>query len=174
MMARAEQQSSHTSATPAAVVSQAAVASVASSQPVHLLSASASTAPVSLSVQVSPNQPAPTTTASPATPAIAPLTLDELKPIVNEAIAEWAKAGVSSTTLDALSKVKFSITDLPGSYLGWTTNDQVSIDSDAAGYGWFVDPTPSQSEEFQPTKINGQLTAVDSRTLDRMDLLTEV
>ena len=94
----------------------------------------------------------PAATALAATPALAPLTLDELKPIVNEAIAEWAKAGLSSTSLDALRNAKFSIADLPGAYLGWTTNGQVFIDRDAAGYGWFVDPTPGQDEEFQPTK----------------------
>ena len=74
-----------------------------------------------------------------------------LKPIVNEAIAAWAKAGLPSASLDILKSVTFSVTNLSGSYLGWSQSGQVFIDSDAAGYGWFVDSTPSQDEEFQPS-----------------------
>jgi predicted Zn-dependent protease len=105
---------------------------------------------------------------------VATLTADDLKPIVTEAIADWAKAGLPATQVDALSKVTFSVTDLPGSYLGWTEGNQVLIDSDAAGYGWFVDPTPTQDEEFRPTTDGGQLQAVDPQALAHMDLLTVV
>ena len=32
--------------------------------------------------------------------------------------------------------------------LGAEADGKILIDDDAAGYGWFVDPTPHQDEEF--------------------------
>ena len=63
----------------------------------------------------------PTTVASVSTTgqSVAPLTTDHLGSIVNEAIAAWANAGLSATTLDKLSRASFSIADLPGSQLAW-------------------------------------------------------
>ena len=181
-MVSAEQQVSHTSVASAAVTYHASSVSVASSQAahltaqssaVHVAAQSSSAARPSASVQVSASQPAPAA-APEATPEAAPLTSDALAPIVNEAIARWAKAGLSAASLDALRNVQVSIADLSGSYLGLTENGSVFIDRDAAGYGWFVDPTPDQDEEFQPTAASGQLQAVDARAVDHMDLLTVV
>jgi hypothetical protein len=118
----------------------------------------------------------PTAVASDSTSgqSAAPLTTDQLRSIVNEAIDDLANVGLSAATLDKLRSARFSITDLPGSQLGWTENDQVILDRDAAGYGWFVDPTPAQDEEFQPVKVGRQLQAVDLGAIGRMDLLTVV
>jgi hypothetical protein len=46
------------------------------------------------------------------------------------------------------------------------------VGADAAGHGWFVDPTPAQDEEFDRHGSDGQLHAVDPRAVDRIDLLT--
>jgi hypothetical protein len=50
----------------------------------------------------------------------------------------------------------------------------ITIDVDAAGYGWFVDGTPNQDEEFEPSTTSDEallaLTASDAA--ERMDLLT--
>src|SRR5207253_4844522 len=58
--------------------------------------------------------------------------------------------------------------DLGGSYLGLADQSAhaVRIDDDAAGYGWFVDPTPRDDAEFR----NGKAPAVRGR----MDLLSTV
>ncbi len=42
------------------------------------------------------------------------------------------------------------VVQLPDDLLGlaFPAENRVLLDADAAGYGWFVDPTPSQSEEF--------------------------
>ena len=69
-------------------------------------------------------------------------------------------------------QVQFVISDLPGSYLGEAEGNLIYIDSNAAGHGWFVDPTPALDEEFTPS--NQQLRAVDPRAVDRIDLLTVV
>jgi hypothetical protein len=55
------------------------------------------------------------------------------------AIARWRAAGVNPQTLsDGLANLSFEIVDLPGSA---GSNGRVLIDTDAAGYGWFVDAT---------------------------------
>ena len=73
-----------------------------------------------------------------------------------------------------LSNVTYVVTDLPGSYLGLAETNTIFIDRDAAGYGWFVDPTPAFDEEFTPSSSNQQLRAIDPQAIDRIDLLTVV
>jgi hypothetical protein len=41
--------------------------------------------------------------------------------------------------------------DLAGSALGQTTGTTITLDDNAAGYGWFIDATPDLNEEFLPT-----------------------
>jgi hypothetical protein len=118
---------------------------------------------------------APQASGTPArTAQAATITQDTIGPIVTEAIARWAVAGLDQQTLATLRNTSFVVSNLPGSYLGMTDHNTVYLDQDAAGYGWFVDPTPAQDEEFQPAKATGQLQAVDPRALAHMDLLTVV
>jgi hypothetical protein len=110
-------------------------------------------------------------TATPGTSALMP---SQLQPIVNEAIARWAAAGLSPASLDMLRQVQLVVTDLPNSYLGLAQGKQISIDTNAAGHGWFVDATPKQDEEFVATTSASQQKAIDPRAVDRIDLLTVV
>ncbi len=103
---------------------------------------------------------------------LAALTGADLQPIVTDAIADWAGAGLAADQLEALLAVDFIITDLPGAMLGLATLDAIYLDVNAAGHGWFIDPTPGVNEEFQLT--GSELRAVDPRAVDRMDLLTVV
>jgi len=51
----------------------------------------------------------------------------------------------------------------------------VLIDSDAAGWGWFIDSTPMDNKEFKAYSINGEMTAIGSSpAFGDMDLLTVV
>jgi hypothetical protein len=109
--------------------------------------------------------------ASPNTPA---LTQAELQPLVNAAIARWSSAGLTVAQVQKIRQAQFIITDLPGSYLGKTTGNIVDLDTNAAGNGWFVDPTPASNEEFTPSANGQHLQAVASQALDRIDLLTVV
>ncbi len=104
----------------------------------------------------------------------ASLSDSQLQPIVNAAIARWASAGLDAATVQKLTQVQFVISDLPGSDLGETEGNRVYIDVNAAGNGWFVDPTPASNEEFAASGSQQQLPAVDSRAVDRIDLLTVV
>ena len=38
--------------------------------------------------------------------------------------------------------------DLAGDTIGGHTAGQIAIDTDAAGHGWFVDPTPGEDGQF--------------------------
>ena len=99
---------------------------------------------------------------------------NDLKPIIEEAIAGWAAAGISEQALNAMRQADFMVTDLPGTKVGLAVGRSVTIDGNAAGHGWFVDPTPGTDEEFARLRENGQLRAVDPRAVDRLDLLTVV
>jgi hypothetical protein len=110
--------------------------------------------------------------------AVAPgttnLTQNALQPLVQAAIARWAAAGASPPTLSTMQNTPVVVTDLPGSYLGELYGGTITIDQNAAGYGWFVDPTPNQDQEFAAQRGTAQLQAVDPRAVDHMDLLTVV
>ncbi|MBM4005276.1 MAG: phosphatase PAP2 family protein, partial [Planctomycetes bacterium] len=77
------------------------------------------------------------------------LTQSELATAVDAAIARWVDAGLpESLARSALARKSVRIVDLPGNYLGLVAKDAILIDRDAAGRGWFVDPTPHDDSEF--------------------------
>jgi hypothetical protein len=75
-------------------------------------------------------------------PAVPELTLSQLQPVIGQAIAEWAAAGIAPAQLATLHTTQFVITNLKSEgALALTGSNTVQIDSTADGYGWFVDPT---------------------------------
>jgi Tol biopolymer transport system component len=103
---------------------------------------------------------------------IASLTQADLEPIVAQAIADWADLGLAADRLEALVDVRFVIADLPGAQLGLAERDTIFFDLNAAGHGWFVDPTPGANEEFR--LVDNRLDALEPAAVDRIDLLTVV
>jgi hypothetical protein len=101
-------------------------------------------------------RPAQELAAGPATgsAAVAPLTLDEIRPIAAEAIARWAAAGIDPAQLGVLKRAVFRIDDLTGSDLAWARQGVITLDRTADGYGWFIDPTPGGDSEFGPDAVN--------------------
>jgi len=102
--------------------------------------------------------------AVPETPVGTALTNEELEGIVEEAKAIWTEylgTGIEST----LDEVSVTISDLDDLQLGYTEGSEITIDVDAAGWGWFVDETPEEESEFAGT---------DSEATGHMDLLTVV
>jgi probable HAF family extracellular repeat protein len=89
------------------------------------------------------------------------LTPAAVRSLLSEAVARWAAAGANTS---ALSGVSVLITDLPGAELGEAMGKTVSLDTNAAGWGWFIDPTPRSDAEFT--------TPGDQGEQNRMDLLT--
>ena len=96
----------------------------------------------------------------------------ELTPIVNEAIHRLL--GASGGT--ALADVSIQIADLPGMLLGETIGNKILIDRDAAGYGWFIDPTPADDVGVRrrPWPVRLGRPQRQSRGYNRADLLTTV
>jgi hypothetical protein len=105
------------------------------------------------------------------------LTMAELLPIGEAAIARWAAAGVSRETLAAgLASLAFVIADLPGNVLAAEgSNGTVLVDVNAAGYGWFVDSTPASDREFARVLGRSERRAIGgSPAYGYVDLLTVI
>ncbi len=99
---------------------------------------------------------------------------DALAPIVQEAIARWRDSGlVDDIALAMMARADYQVADLDGLLLGDTGEGLMTIDADAAGYGWFVDTTPQDDSEFVAT-TDGLTAAADSAAYGRMDLLSAV
>jgi hypothetical protein len=88
----------------------------------------------------------------------------ELLPVVDAAIDRMVGAGFAA---DLFSSVQVSIADLPGATLGLAAGSAITIDINAAGYGWFIDPTALDDSEFG-------LPHSAFRIPQSMDLLTVV
>jgi len=65
---------------------------------------------------------------------------------------------LAAAQLALLNKATITIADLADGYLALTLGTTITLDTDAAGYGWFVDPTPFTNEEFvnEGSMVNGQ------------------
>ncbi|NLF06830.1 MAG: hypothetical protein GX594_02475 [Pirellulaceae bacterium] len=103
----------------------------------------------------------------------AELTETELASVAVEAARRWQTAlGAEATA--ALAGVSFVIADLPGNLLGTAVDGTIRIDRDAAGYGWFVDSTPDEDEEFIGDAFASQVARDNTAAVGRADLLTAV
>jgi hypothetical protein len=98
--------------------------------------------------------------------AASPLTETQLDLIVAEAVRRWNASGLTAAERTLLRSVQVQIADLDGATLGRSVANTILIDRDAAGYGWFVDPTPRSDSEFQRKGDQGEQ--------EHMDLLTAV
>ena len=100
-----------------------------------------------------------------------PLTSSLLAPVVEEAIARWESAGLDAASVETLSNFEIRIGDLGGTLLAVTSGGIVTIDDDAAGFGWFIDPTPADDAEF---RASGRFADRSADAAGQMDLLTVI
>jgi hypothetical protein len=91
---------------------------------------------------------------NPSKENVEPLTSEELQPVVQQAIALWAAAGIDPAQVSALSHVAVGIADLPGPWLGMAFPGAIWIDQDAAGYGWYLDASPSASGSVPAGRVD--------------------
>ncbi len=89
------------------------------------------------------------------------LSAGQVSPLLTEALARWQAAGVNTS---ALHGIDVRIADLPGNMLGQASGHTITLDINAAGWGWFVDRTPRSDSEFTTPGNQGEK--------NRMDLLT--
>jgi hypothetical protein len=104
----------------------------------------------------------------------APLTQEALAPIVADAVRRWeVELGRELTELDGVS---FQIAELDGLRLGQVAGTTVWIDVNAAGHGWFVDPTPWSHHEFNRPRGTEEVWTAKriGPAVDQMDLLSVV
>jgi hypothetical protein len=109
-------------------------------------------------------------------PGAALLTQQELEGVVRGALARLRGAGADPALLGRLSSARYVPAPLGGASLGLTdvASQVVRLDGAAAGYGWFVDPTPLRDEEFAVGRPGSPLAALPGPAAGKMDLLTAV
>jgi hypothetical protein len=93
----------------------------------------------------------------------------QMNTLVEAASRLWAKAGASAAQVDHLRNMPIAVANLGGDLLATTSDRGITLDDDANGQGWFIDPTPLASEEFSSSP--GGLAASSSKA-SGMDLLT--
>jgi Ca2+-binding RTX toxin-like protein len=69
-----------------------------------------------------------------------------LQPILDAAVGRWSER--LNRSLPGADDLAVWVTDLPDDLLGLTVGDIIYVDRDAAGLGWYVDPTPEDDSEF--------------------------
>jgi hypothetical protein len=111
---------------------------------------------------------------APTTAATTSLGDAQLQSMVAAAEAKWAAAGLANAMLDQLKQTRIVLADLPTGYLGITAGNRILISRNAAGFGWFIDSTPTIDEEYARLEAGSGLKAIDPRAVDRIDLLTVV
>jgi hypothetical protein len=113
----------------------------------------------------------PPATVVSTSPAITQADLDRL---AREAARRWILAGVDPISVHrAFHGTTLAIADLEGSRLGEHLGNTITIDVNAAGYGWFVDPTPRSDHEFSIlVSVSERQAAEGSAAYGRADLLT--
>ncbi|MCP5368369.1 MAG: tandem-95 repeat protein, partial [Hyphomicrobiales bacterium] len=104
------------------------------------------------------------------------VSLAEAQALAEVARGLWTSLGPFADMGDRLASVGFEVADLDGRALAYYDGNTIVIDRDAAGNGWFIDPTPLQSEEFDPSGLDWLLEAAvqGSPAGEGYDLLTVI
>jgi len=93
-------------------------------------------------------------------------------------LATWQRASDLSALIATATQSLTSFADLPGSSVGQTTGEgataQITLDSTAAGHGWYVDPTPlDNTDDYLPTSNpNIWQAKAGSAAEGKMDMLS--
>src|SRR5262249_15950338 len=96
----------------------------------------------------------------------------QLNPIVQAAENRWIAAGVKPSAFD---NVQFNIANIGNKMLAYAEGNTITIDANAAGFGWFVDPTPSKDTEYSKTSNPAVLQALrGTAAYGHMDLETVI
>jgi Matrixin len=93
-------------------------------------------------------------------------------------VSGWQRNADLSAFLAVASGVTYSFTDLPATALGQTVGEGatavITLDTNAAGHGWYIDPTPlDNADEYLPTSQAGVWQAKSgSAAASKMDMLS--
>jgi hypothetical protein len=86
----------------------------------------------------------------------------DIEPLLAVARAHWRATGED---VSALSNVDVRIADLDDALVGLTAGSTIWLDQNAAGWGWFVDATPSSDAEFVRSGDQGEQQRIDLLTV---------
>ena len=99
----------------------------------------------------------------------------ELYSLVTRAVDRWVATGLTGKQIAMLRNLKFEVAALPVAYLAEVANDDIRIDQDAGGKGWFVDSTPMDDVEFgEAVYGTRRYTNPAGAPAGRIDLLTAI
>jgi hypothetical protein len=98
------------------------------------------------------------------------LTTESLASIFQAAVSRFEQAGLEAWAVQRLQSLELRIDDLASDLLGLATDNAIWLDADAAGQGWFIDPTPFDDGEFALLPAAGGQQQLEAAS--RVDLLT--
>jgi hypothetical protein len=90
------------------------------------------------------------------------LTAQQADSLLAAALGHWQASGVSTPAPGA---IVIRIADLGGTTLGLASGRTIWLDDNAAGWGWFVDSTPSDDSEFLLNGNQGEQNRIDLLTV---------
>jgi hypothetical protein len=67
----------------------------------------------------------------------------------------WYRATSLYALLSGAKDALSGFADLSGAAIGQTTGDKITLDTNAAGYDWYIDYTPYLNEEYLPLRMEG-------------------
>ncbi|MEW4453870.1 peptidylprolyl isomerase [Bremerella sp. JC817] len=102
--------------------------------------------------------------------AAVPVTQSLTQSVVEQVTGNLPNSVVSPSLTSDAQVVTIQIVDLDGSQLAKTVGNTIYLDHNAAGWGWFVDPTPQDSSEFQYDSESNRLIA--SAAASKIDLVS--
>jgi uncharacterized delta-60 repeat protein len=86
------------------------------------------------------------------------ITTAQAQPLLAEAIRRWTVADVDTS---GLGSIDIRIANLGGTLLGTASGYTITLDDNAAGWGWFVDPTPWDDSESTTRGNQGERRRMD-------------
>jgi len=93
---------------------------------------------------------------------------------VLESAKEELSPQLNSEQQQILSDVDVQVVDLAAGTLGRAVPGTIYIDVNAAGYGWFVDATPTDNSEFSSSSELSLIALPDSDAAGHVDLWTVI
>jgi hypothetical protein len=92
-------------------------------------------------------------------------------------LRSWLRLAELQTLAAGFSGTELQVADLSAASVAETTGTglaaRITLDTNAAGHGWYLDPTPQANEEFLPTADPNIWQAKEgSAAAGRMDLLS--
>jgi Ca2+-binding RTX toxin-like protein len=101
---------------------------------------------------------------------VTPLAPEALDAVAEAAMNRWTF--ILGGTPAVFYGLEFVIEDLGGLVLARIEGSTITVDADAAGHGWFVDPTPYDDGEFRVRSADGMRANASSEAYGKIDLLT--